>query len=49
MGNWCNASDKSSKYTVRGAIFHYGKELHSGMSILMGLFFELYMISSSNS
>ena len=47
MGKFCNASDVSSKYRVSGAIFHNGEELCSGASILMRLFFELYMIFSS--
>ena len=34
MGKFCNASDVSSKYRVRGAIFHNGEA-----SILMRLFF----------
>ncbi len=35
IDNSCNASDVSSKYRVRGVIFHDGEELLFGMSILM--------------
>ena len=35
IGNYCNASVVSTKYQVRGAIFHDGEEVISGMSFLM--------------
>lgn len=47
LGNCCNISDVASKYSIRGAIFHDGEEVNSGVSILIRLLSVLCMISSS--